>query len=158
MTSRSHLGALSRLAAVYKIVAHLDAMALERANAAVREVELLLEQQRSLAQAVNRRSHEALVREDRMEWLLSESQLELALWNQAGLESVRGQRSKLQEHALDLQRSSALQHNQVDAIAEQARKALRYEIERRQQAEADDRYLARAQWLAHRTGRRVNSS
>ena len=42
MTSRSHLRALTRLAAVYKIVAHLDGMALDRANAAVREVELLL--------------------------------------------------------------------------------------------------------------------
>ena len=158
MTPRSQLRALTRLAAVYKIAAHVDGMALDRANIAVREVELLLEQQRNLAQAVDRRSHEALVREDRMEWLLTESQLELALWNRSGLEILRGQRTKVQEHAADLYRSSVLQHNQVDAIAEQARKAVRHEIERRQQAEADDRYLSRAQWLAHRVDRPVNPS
>ena len=157
MTASGRSRSLARLAKVYEIVAYSDGLSLDRARGALREIEALLEQQRGLARSVVVLGHEALVRADRQEWLLSESQVELALWNRTGLELLRSRRKELQEQAAGRYRTSLLEENQIDALVAQAQTAAKRESERREQAEADDRYLARMRWLAERARRRVKT-
>jgi len=157
MTASGRSRSLARLAKVYEIVAYSDGLSLDRARGALREIEALLEQQRGLARSVVVLGHEALVRADRQEWLLSKSQVELALWNRTGLELLRSRRKELQEQAAERYRTSLLEENQIDALVAQAQTAAKRESERREQAEADDRYLARMRWLAERARRRVKT-
>jgi hypothetical protein len=146
-----------RLAALYEMVAYTDGVAVDQARAAVREVEEVLEQQSSLARSVAQLGRDALLREDASEWLLRESQLELALWNRSGLELLRGRRRELQEQAVERYRKSLLDESQADTLATQARTEAQRSGERRQQAETDDRYLSRMRWLEQRAARRVKT-
>jgi hypothetical protein len=157
MTTAPRLSSLKRLAAVYEIVAYTDSLSLDRARVALREVELLLEQQSDLARGVVLLARDALAREDRQEWLLSESQVELALWNRTGLKLLRGRREALQDHAAERYRKSLREDSQIDALVEQAYAATKRAIARREQTEADDRYLSRMQWVAQRALRRVKT-
>lgn len=156
MTTNGRLRSLTRLATVYEMVAYADGLALDQAGAAVREIDVLLEQQSGLARSVVVRAHEALTRADRQECLLSESQVELALWNRSGLELLRGRRKELHRQAAERYRKSLLEEGQIEALLAEAQTAAKRERERREQAAADDRYLARMRWLAQRA-RRVKS-
>jgi prophage tail gpP-like protein len=153
----TRLRSLRRLAALYEVVAYTDGVAIDQARAAVREVDALLEQQSSLARSVTLLGRDALVREDSLEWLLRESQLELALWNRSGLELLRGRRRELQEQAVERYRKSLVDESQVDTLVAQAQTEEQRRSERRQQAEADDRYLSRMRWLEQRAARRVKT-
>jgi prophage tail gpP-like protein len=157
MSAATRLRSLTRLAALYEVVAYTNDVAVDQARAAVREVEAMLEQQSSLARSVARLGRDALLREDSQEWLLRESQLELALWNRSGLELLRGRRKELQEEAAERYRKSLLDESQIDTLATQAQSAAQRTSERRQQAEADDRYLSRMRWLAQRAARCVKT-
>jgi hypothetical protein len=157
MTTNDRLRSLTRLATVYEMVAYTDGLSLDQAGAAVREIDALLEQQSGLMRSVVVRAHEALARADRQEWLLSESQVELALWNRSGLELLRGRRKELHAQAAERFRKSLLEESQIDALVAETQTAAKRERERREQAEADDRYLARMRWLAQRARRRVKS-
>jgi hypothetical protein len=158
MSTATRLRSLARLAALYEMVAYTDGVAVDQARVAVREVEALLEQQSSLARSVALLGRDALLREESPEWLLRESQVELALWNRSGLEPLRARRKELQEQAAERYRKSLLDESQVDTLATQAQTAAQRTIERRQQAEADDRYLSRMRWLAQRAARRVKTA
>jgi hypothetical protein len=157
MTTNGRLRSLTRLATVYEMVAHTDGLSVEQTGAALREIDVLLEQQSGLARSVVVRAQEALARADRQEWLLSESQVELALWNRSRLELLRGRRKELQAQAAERYRKSLLEESQIDTLVARAQAAAKLEHERKEQAEADDRYLARMRWLAQRTRRRVKS-
>jgi hypothetical protein len=157
MTPSGRLRSLVRLAKVYEIVAYTDGLSLDQARGAVRKTDVLLEQQSGVARSVVALGHEALARADRQEWLLGESQIELTLWNRSGLELLRSRRKELQEQAAGRYRKSLLEESQIDALVTQAQTAATRESERRAQAEADDRYLARMRWLAERARRRVKT-
>jgi hypothetical protein len=157
MSGPRRLRSLERLAAVYEMVAYTHGLALDQARAAVREIEEMLEEQSSLARSVALLGRDALLRADSPEWLLRESQVELALWNRSGMEVLRGRRKEAQEQAAERYRKSLLDESQIDTLAVQAQTAAQRAIERRQQAEADDRYLSRMRWLAQRTARRVKT-
>jgi len=157
MTPSGRLRSLARLAKAYEIVAYTDGLVLDQARGALREIDALLEQQSGLARSVVVLGHEALARADRQEWLLSESQVELALWNRSGLELLRSRRKELQNQAAVRYRKSLLKESQIDALVAQAQTAAKRESERREQAGADDRYLARMRWLAERARRRVKT-
>jgi hypothetical protein len=158
MNPSGRLRSLARLAKVYEIVAYTDGLSLDQARGALREIDVLLEQQSGVARGVVARGHEALARADRQEWLLSESQVELALWNRSGLELLRSRRKEIQEQAAGRYRKSLLDESQIDALVAQAQIAAKRERERREQAGADDRFLARMRWLAERARRRVKTA
>ncbi|HEX4652237.1 MAG TPA: hypothetical protein VH250_12120 [Granulicella sp.] len=157
MTPNDRLRSLARLATVYEMVAYTDGLSLDQTRAALHEVEALLERQSDLARRVVADGHEALTRADRQEWLLSESEVELALWNRSRLELLRGSRQELQEQAAERYRESLLEEGRIDALVARAQSAARRESERREQAAADDRYLARLRWRAQRARRRVKT-
>jgi hypothetical protein len=155
MTPNDRLRSLARLAAVYEIVAYTDGLSLDQARAALREIEALLERQNSLERSVVADGHDALARADRQEWLLSESEVELALWNRSVLELLRGSRQELHKQAAERYRKSLLEEGRIDALVARTQTEAKHDSERREQAAADDRYLARMRWLAQRARRRV---
>ena len=158
MTIRSRFVNLRRLAAIYGMLEHNDRLSLDRANAAVQEAETLLDEQAVAARTSAAEGRDALVHENRSQWLMSESQREFSLWNQASLNSLLHKRGQLQQQAVERYRESLVQRDQMNAIANSARIASDAEVMRREQAETDDRYLSRARWLARREASRVNSS
>jgi prophage tail gpP-like protein len=157
VSEATRLRSLERLAALYEILAYTDGLALDHTRAALREVDGLLEQQSGLARSIASFGRDALLRGDTLESLLRESQVELALWNRSGLELLRGRSKELQEQAAERYRKSLLEESQADTLTAQAQAAAQQRIERRQQAEADDRYLSRMRWLAQRAARRVKT-
>jgi hypothetical protein len=118
----------------------------------------LLERQSHWARRVVSHGHEALARADRQEWLLSESEVELALWNRSGLELLHGSRQELQAQAAERYRESLREQGKIDALLTRAQTAAKRANERREQAAADDRYLARLRWRAQRARLRVKTS
>jgi hypothetical protein len=158
VTIQSRFVNLRRLAAIYGMLEHTDSLSLDRANAALQDVKALLEQQTNAARTAAVDGRDALVHENHSEWLMSESQREFSLWNQASLDAVLRKRKESQQQAVERYRESLLQRDQMDAIANKARIARAAEIVRREQAETDDRHLSRARWLAQREAGRVNRS
>jgi hypothetical protein len=158
MTIQSRFVTMRRLAAIYGMMEHTHSLSLDRANAALQDVETLLEQQTDSARTAAVDGRDALVHENRSEWLMSESQREFSMWNKASLEVVLNKCRELQQQAVERYRESLLQRDQMDTIAGKARMARDAEMVRREQAETDDRHLSRVRWLAQRDAGRVNRS
>lgn len=95
MTLQSRFVTMRRLAAIYGMIEHADSLSLDRANAALRDVETLLEQQTMSAGSAAVDGHDALVHENHSKWLMSESQREFSMWNKASLEAVLNKRMEL---------------------------------------------------------------
>jgi hypothetical protein len=139
---------LARLAALYELVEQTQRSALEQAHAALRVIETTVAEQGAVEHAARLLAHTARSAAERHEGLLCESQRELALWNMAALASVREQRGALRDAAEVDYRNSLRERGQIDTLIERARLAAVLQQTRREQADADDCYLARTRWLS----------
>jgi hypothetical protein len=139
---------VARLAAIYRLVEQTHCSALEQAHAGLREVEATVAQQAAVEHSARLLAHTARTAAERHEGLLCESQRKLALWNLAALAPVRAQRGALRDAAEVDYRSSLRERRQIDTLIERARIAAVRQQTRREQAEADDRHLARTRWLS----------
>jgi hypothetical protein len=139
---------LARLAAIYQLVERTHRSALEQTHAALQEVEATVAQQGAVEHAARLLAHTARTAAERHEGLLCESQRELALWNLAALAPVREQRCALRDAAEVDYRNSLRDRHQIDALIERTQIAAVRQQTRREQAVADDRFLARTRWLS----------
>jgi hypothetical protein len=139
---------LARLAAIYQLAEQTHRSALEQSHGALREIEATVAQQGEVERSARLLAHTARTAAERHEGLLCESQRELALWNLAALAPVREQRYALRDAAEIDYRNSLRERRQIDTLIERARGAAERQQTRREQADADDRYLARTRWLS----------
>ena len=156
--TKAHLKSLTRLAAVYKIIEHTRGLSLDRASMALYEAELLIEQQRAVAQAATLLGHDWIAHEDPAKWLLCESQIEITMWNRASLEPLRAKCEEQKRQTANLYRESLLQFSQIDTLVEKGRIASEQAIECQRRKDSDDRYLAQLRWLARQEACRMKTS
>jgi hypothetical protein len=149
---------MRRLVAAYRALEDTAQRTLDRAHASVQGVEALIEQQASSAQTATMLGREALARDDHHEWLLHESQRDLASWNRTTLNEVLHRREQLAQIARERYHDSFLQRRKIEVLVETLRIDTEILNRRRDQATLDDRYLSRAQWLKKQQAKRMNSS
>jgi len=154
----SKLKSLSKLAGLYSIVENMQALSLQRAATSLREVEKRIEQQMASSQTAKQAGKSALERGDRTDWLMTESQSEVALWNKDRLDQLRLQREELKQEIEQLHRQSLLQRDQLDAVVAKVQRDREVELQRLDQDVADDRHLSRLRWLEKRNASRMNRS
>lgn len=136
-----------RIAQVYALVEQMRSAELGLAHGAVLEAERALSFESEVCARKGGAGRGALMLGDRSAWALAEAQRGAALIRMQRLGQIRAEREVLREHAAETHRKSRLDEQQVECAIERARQQERREEERRLQAVADDRYLARREWM-----------
>lgn len=140
-------GGLQRLGKLYGMVEKLNAMQVKAASAAVFEVE------RASCELVARRAQGAadgragLARGSRLEALSVEKSAQQDAARAELLAKAGAERRVRLEAALAAHRESRMEALQVDGLAERVREDEELAYARRAQAESDDRFLSRREWL-----------
>jgi hypothetical protein len=154
----SRLKSLDRLAAVYRVLEHANGVSLDRARAALHDVETRIREREAFASRLEMASHEALETGDVNEWLLDQSEIEFTQWNTPVLEEMRLQREAAMREAAEIYQASRMQFEQMQSVVDEVRAAVALEQERAEQRESDDRYLSRQRWqLRDEQQRRVRA-
>jgi hypothetical protein len=123
---------------------------------AVRETQQAIEIEQEVARSARMDGRGALLAEDRVSWMVAETQQETAAWRRRGLEQIRLEREELNEAAREQYVASRLKREQIKRVFDDI--AVRMEIEegRRLQADSDNRFLARRRWTDARERMRDN--
>jgi hypothetical protein len=154
---QSRLKRLKRIAALYGVVERMHLVELQRAASAVRETELAIEAQRTVARAAEFDEREALVMEDRIGWSLAEMQRGIAEWKGERLEEIRLKREELSEVARERYARSRLKSEQMTQVVDGVAARAEVEEQRRAQSSTDDRFLSRKIWMQSRDEARQES-
>jgi hypothetical protein len=153
---QTRLETLQRLATLYAAVEEMHSTELQRMASAVRETQQAIEIEQEVARSARMDGRGALLAEDRVSWMVAETQQETAAWRRRGLEQIRLEREELNEAAREQYVASRLKREQIKRVFDDI--AVRMEIEdvRRLQADSDDRFLARRRWTDARERMRDN--
>lgn len=154
---RARLKRLQQVAALYGVVERMDAVELQRAESVVREAELAIETQRTIAHSAGLDGRQALVMEDRMGWSLAEMEREIAEWKQVQFEEIRQEREELSEAARERYAVSRLKSEKMNSVVDDVAERVETEEGRRFQATTDDRFLSRKLWMETREKGRQES-
>ena len=143
---QTRLKALQRLVTLYAAVEEMHSTELQRMTAAVREAQQAIGVEQEVVRSARVDGRGALLTEDRVGWMIAETQQETAAWRGKGLERIRQEREELSDAARERYVASRLKREQMKRIFDDV--AARVEIEegRRMQAASDDRFLARRRW------------
>jgi hypothetical protein len=143
---RERLAALKRLNAVYEMVEEMHSLEARRAVAAVAEVQSVIhaEEARKYEARVNGR--EALLTDDRAGWSLAVVHEEIAGQRKKLLEPILEECEEKGEEARARHLASRLWSERMKSLVEGTSARIVAEEERRTQAVADDRFLARRAW------------
>jgi hypothetical protein len=153
---QTRLETLQRLATLYAAVEEMHSTELQRMASAVRETQQAIEIEQEVARSARMDGRGALLAEDRVSWMVAETQQETAAWRRRGLEQIRLEREELNEAAREQYVASRLKREQIKRVFDDI--AVRMEIEegRRLQADSDNRFLARRRWTDARDRMRDN--
>jgi hypothetical protein len=143
---RPRLKTLQRLATLYAVVEEMHAIELQRMTAAVREAHQAIGVEQEVAQSARTDGRGALLSEDRVGWMMAESQQETAVWRRRRLELLRVEREELNDAAREQYVASRIRREQMKHVLEDIAAQLDTEEGRRTQAASDDRFLARRRW------------
>jgi hypothetical protein len=131
---------------LYAAVEEMHSTELQRMTAAVRETQQAIGVEQEVMRSARVDGRGALLAEDRVGWMIAETQQETAAWRRQGLERIRQEREELSDAAREQYVASRLRREQIKRILDDI--AVRVEVEegRRMQAASDDRFLARRRW------------
>ena len=152
----TRLKGFKRIVAVYAAIKHAQELSLEEAVAALRQVELRIEQQNSLVartwttgrEALNIGAHEA--------WKLHEAQNQATERHTQTLVELRRKRVTLLSQADEIYRAGTLQLEQAENVLREMRSQLQVEQDRKAQQASDDRFLAQRWWQERASGSRLS--
>jgi hypothetical protein len=144
--THQRLETLRRLVNLYAVIEEMHSTELQRMTAAVREAEQAIVVERDVAKSARTDGRGALIAEDRVGWLMSETQQERADWRRRQLEHIRLQREQLNDEAMQQYVASRLKREQMKRVFDEIAAQTEIEEERRTQAASDDRFLARQRW------------
>jgi len=134
---------LNRLLAIRRLQEDLDRRSLKLALASVAEVEAGLIRQEAAQLESSALARTALSTGARGEWLLADAQSAVAGWNRGRLRPLLHVRANEASEATQKFLESHREHEQVQQLADNARRAAKYEEDRKAQAAADDWFLSR---------------
>jgi hypothetical protein len=134
---------LGRLLTIRRLSKDLDRRSLQRASAAVAEVEAAMACQGAALAEASVAERNALASGDRGEWLLADAQREVAGWNRGRLRTLLKARTAAVAPAMERFLASRREHEQVKQLIENGRQLANSEADRKSQAEADDRFLSK---------------
>jgi hypothetical protein len=134
---------LGRLLTIRRLSEDLDRRSLQRASAAVAEVEAAMACQGAALAEASVAERNALASGDRGEWLLADAQREVAGWNRGRLRTLLKARTAAVAPAMERFLASRREHEQVKQLIENGRQLANSEADRKSQAEADDRFLSK---------------
>jgi hypothetical protein len=151
---QTRLETLQRLVTLYAAVEEMHSTELQRMASAVREAQQAIGIEQEVVRSARMDGRGALLAEDRVGWMMAETQQETAAWRRRRLEQIRLEREALSEAAREQYVASRLKREQIKRVFDDI--ALRMEIEegRRSQAASDDRFLARRRWTDSQEKRR----
>jgi hypothetical protein len=142
----TRLETLQRLAALYAAVEQMHSTELQRMTAAVRETQQAIGVVHEIVRSARVDGRVGLLEGDRTCWMMAESQQETAAWRRRALERIRLEREELSNAATEQYVASRLKREQMKCVFEDIAARMEVEEERRMQAAADDRFLARRRW------------
>jgi len=140
------LKTLQRLATLYAAAEEMHSIELQRMTAAVREAQQAIGVEQEVARSARTDGRGALLTEDRVGWMMAESQQETAAWRRRRLEQVRVEREKLNDAAREQYVTSRMKREQMKRVLEDISARMDTEEGRKTQAASDDRFLARQRW------------
>jgi hypothetical protein len=140
------LKTLQRLATLYAAVEEMHSIELQRMTAAVRETQQAIGVEQEVARSARTDGRGALLTEDRVGWMMAESQQETAAWRRRRLEQIRAERERLNDAAREQYVACRMKREQMKRVLEGIGVRMDTEEGRRTQAASDDRFLARQRW------------
>ena len=143
---QSRLETLRRLVTLYAAVEEMHSVELQRMTAAVRETQQAIGLVQEIARSAREDGRTALLGEDRVCWMMAETQQETAAWRRRGLEQIRVEREELSDAAREQYVASRLKREQIKRVLDDIAARLEVEEGRRTQAASDDKFLARRRW------------
>jgi hypothetical protein len=143
---RQRLETLRRLVSLYAVVEDMHSAELHRMTAAVHETVQAIVVEQDMAKSVRIDGHYALAIEDRVGWMMSETQQETSVWRRQRLEQVLHEREQLNDAAIQQFMASRLKREQMEHVFDEVSEWAEIEEGRRMQAASDDRFLARRRW------------
>jgi len=150
---RDRLLALKRLSAMYEMVEEMRLIETRHATAAAMQAReaVLAEETRTLEARLGGR--EALLTDDRMGWSLAVAREEIAEMRRCQLEPILEEREERSEEIRRSYLASRLWSERMKSLVASAEERTLADKERRIQASADDRFLARRFWLQRSRGK-----
>jgi hypothetical protein len=143
---RPRLKTLQRLTTLYAAVEEMHSIELQRMMAAVREAQQAIGVEQEVARSARTDGRGALLTEDRVGWMMAESQQETAVWRRRRLEQIRAERERLNDAAREQYVASRMKREQMKRVLEDIGARMDTEEGRKTQAASDDRFLARQRW------------
>jgi hypothetical protein len=143
---QTRLKALHRLVTLYAAVEEMHSTELQRMTAAVREAQQAIGVEQEVMRSARMDGRGALLAEDRVGWMMAETQHETAAWRRQGLEQIRMEREELNDAAREQYVASRLRREQIKRVFDDIAARMEVEEGRRMQAASDDRFLARRRW------------
>jgi hypothetical protein len=143
---RQRLETLRRLVSLYAVVEEMHSVELHRMTAAVHETAQAIVVEQDMAKSVRIDGHYALAIEDRVGWMMSETQQETSVWRRQRLVQVLHEREQLNDAARQQFMASRLKREQMEHVFDEVSAWTEIEEGRRMQAASDDRFLARRRW------------
>ena len=143
---RERLAALRRLNAVYEMVEEIHSAEARRAAAAVAEAQSVIHAEEARKYEARMNGREALLADDRTGWSLAVVHEGIAGQRKKLLEPILEEREEKSEEARARHLASRLWSERMKSLVEGATARIVAEEERRAQAVADDRFLARRAW------------
>jgi hypothetical protein len=151
---RTRLDTLRRLVVLYAAVEEMHSTELQRIAAAVREAQQAIGMEQEVARSARINGRGALLEGDSVGWMMAETRHETAARRRRGLERIRLEREELNEAAREQYVASRLKREQINRVFDDIAARMNIEEERRIQAAADDRFLARRRWTDSQEKRR----
>lgn len=143
---RSRLAVLKRLLNMYEAIEDIHAAELQRADAAVREVQEAISRQQEIMSSARDGRREAFDTGDSMARGLAELARDVADTRRRRLEPVRVDRESLRDAADRQHATSRVKSEQIGRLAARAAEQIEIEDTRKAQAVSDDRFLSRRSW------------
>lgn len=147
----SRMGTLRRLAGLYGVVERMRLGDLELALRALQEAEEAIGVQQRAQRMAGCDGREALRTSDAMSWSVAEMQGETATWRRFQLEELRVSRTDERNESERVYLRSRVESEQVQHVLCEALRDFEVKRVRREQAESDDRFLARRRWKESRS-------
>jgi hypothetical protein len=143
---RERLAALRRLTSVYELVEEMHLVEARRAAAAAAEAQGAVLAQDTRTHEARMSGREALLLDDRTGWSVAVVHEEVADRRKKQLEPILEEREEKSEEARERYLASRLWNERMKSLVDSASARILAAEERRAQAGADDRFLARRQW------------
>ena len=143
---RERLAALRRLNAVYEMVEEMHSVEARRTAAAVVEAQSVIHAEEARTYDARLSGRAALLTNDRVGWSLAVVHEEIATQKKKRLEPILKEREEKSEEARARHLASRQWSERIRSLVESTSTRIAAEEERRAQATADDRFLARRAW------------